>query len=99
MGEDPSVPPHRQQAVGVIRRGGEHLLTLIEGTLDIARIESGKLTLQVRPMRFADCVHEMVEMFEPQAGPRALRSASTRRACCPRWCAATTSACGRSSST
>jgi len=72
MGEDPSVPPHRRQAVGVIRRGGEHLLTLIEGTLDIARIESGKLTLQVRPMRFADCVHEMVEMFEPQARAKGL---------------------------
>ncbi|AVT21249.1 hybrid sensor histidine kinase/response regulator [Paracidovorax avenae] len=72
MGEDASVPPHRRQAVGVIRRGGEHLLTLIEGTLDIARIESGKLTLQVRPMRFADCLHEMVEMFEPQARAKGL---------------------------
>ncbi|KQR50114.1 ATP-binding protein [Acidovorax sp. Leaf160] len=73
MGEDTTVPPHRQQAVGVIRRGGEHLLTLIEGTLDIARIESGKLTLQVRPMRFADCMHEMVEMFEPQARAKGLQ--------------------------
>jgi len=73
MGEDTTVPPHRQQAVGVIRRGGEHLLSLIEGTLDIARIESGKLTLQVRPMRFADCMHEMAEMFEPQARAKGLQ--------------------------
>ena len=73
MGEDTAVPPHRQQAVGVIRRGGEHLLSLIEGTLDIARIESGKLTLQVKPMRFADCVHEMCEMFEPQARAKGLQ--------------------------
>ena len=29
----------------MIRRGGDHLLSLIEGTLDIARIEGGKLTL------------------------------------------------------
>ncbi|MGH6626568.1 MAG: ATP-binding response regulator, partial [Burkholderiaceae bacterium] len=72
MGEDPAVPPHRKQAVSVIRRGGEHLLSLIEGTLDIARIESGKLTLNVKPMQFADCVHEMASMFELQASGKGL---------------------------
>ncbi|MDF2465301.1 MAG: response regulator [Ramlibacter sp.] len=72
MGEDTSVPPHRKQAVNVIRRGGEHLLSLIEGTLDIARIEAGKLTLAVKPMQFADCVHEMAGMFELQASAKGL---------------------------
>ena len=73
MGEDASIPPHRKQAVSVIRRGGEHLLSLIEGTLDIARIEAGKLTLNVRPMPFADCVHEVAGMFELQAAAKGLR--------------------------
>ncbi len=72
MGEDTGVPPHRRQAVTVIKRGGEHLLSLIEGTLDIARIESGKLTLNVKPMEFADFVHEMAGMFEPQAAAKGL---------------------------
>jgi len=72
MGEDAGVPPHRKQAVSVIKRGGEHLLSLIEGTLDIARIESGKLTLNVKPMRFADCVHETAGMFELQAAAKGL---------------------------
>ncbi len=72
MGEDTSVPPHRQQAVSVIKRGGEHLLALIEGTLDMARIEAGKLTLNVRPMHFADCMHEMAGMFELQAASKGL---------------------------
>ncbi len=72
MGEDASVPPHRQQAVSVIKRGGEHLLSLIEGTLDIARIESGKLTLATKAMPFADLLHEMAEMFEPQARAKGL---------------------------
>lgn len=72
MGEDPQVPPHRQQAVNVIRRGGEHLLSLIEGTLDIARIEAGKLRLDVAPMRFADCVHEVAGLFELQATGKGL---------------------------
>ena len=73
MGEDPAIPPHRKQAVHVIKRGGEHLLQLIEGTLDIARIEAGKLTLSVRPMQFADCVHEVAGMFELQAEGKGLR--------------------------
>ena len=36
----------RRTRSSVILRGGDHLLSLIEGTLDIARIEAGKLTLQ-----------------------------------------------------
>ena len=73
MGEDSAIPAHRKQAVNVIKRGGEHLLSLIEGTLDIAHIESGKLRLNVKPMRFADCIDEMCDMFEPQALAKGLR--------------------------
>ncbi len=72
MGEDASIPAHRKQAVGVIKRGGEHLLSLIEGTLDIARIESGKLTLMQKPMYFAHLVQEMAGMFEPEAQAKGL---------------------------
>ena len=72
MGEDVSIPSHRRQAVSVIKRGGEHLLSLIEGTLDIARIESGKLTLNVKPMHFADFVQELANMFELEAQAKGL---------------------------
>lgn len=72
LGEDPAVPSHRKHAIHVIKRGGEHLLSLIEGTLDIARIESGKLTLNVKPMRFADFVHELASLFELQAAAKGL---------------------------
>jgi signal transduction histidine kinase/CheY-like chemotaxis protein/purine-cytosine permease-like protein len=67
MGEDTSIPSHRKQAVAVIKRGGEHLLSLIEGTLDMAHIESGKLTLNVKPMPFAELVSDMASLFELEA--------------------------------
>ncbi len=67
LDEDPAMPAHRRQAVQVIRRGGDHLLSLIEGTMDIARIESGKLSLHVRPMRFREGLQEIARMFELQA--------------------------------
>jgi signal transduction histidine kinase/purine-cytosine permease-like protein/FixJ family two-component response regulator len=71
--EDPTLPPHRQQAVGVIRRGGEHLLSLIEGTLDIARIEAGKLALDPKPLRLREALEQIVQMFELQAVSKGLR--------------------------
>ncbi|MDP2417357.1 MAG: ATP-binding protein [Hydrogenophaga sp.] len=71
--EDTGMAPHRAQAIRVIHRGGEHLLSLIEGTLDIARIESGKLKLDVRPMAFADTLQEVASMFELQAAAKGLQ--------------------------
>ncbi len=73
MGEDAAVPPHRRQAVAVIKRGGEHLLSLIEGTLDIAHIEAGKLRLNARPMPFAELMSELADMFELEAADKGLR--------------------------
>ena len=73
MGEDAAIPPHRKQAVSVIKRGGEHLLSLIEGTLDMAHIESGKLTLNVKPMQFANGMAELAGMFELQAAGKGLQ--------------------------
>ncbi len=70
MGEDASVPPHRRQAVAVIKRGGEHLRSLIEEARSIWPIEAGKLArcMPAKPMRFrADTLHELADMFELQA--------------------------------
>lgn len=69
---DPAIPPSRQQAIQVIRRSGDHLLSVIEGTIDIARIESGKLTLDIRPLDFAGFIEQIVAMFELQARGKGL---------------------------
>ena len=71
--EDGSAPPRHRRAVQVIRRGGDHLLSLVEDTLDIARIEGGRFKLQPQAMRFADCVHEIAHLFELQAQAKGIR--------------------------
>ena len=72
LDEDEAMPKHRKQAVSVIRRGGDHLLSLIEGTLDIARIEGGKLTLDVKAVDFREMLQQMVRLFELQAAGKGI---------------------------
>ena len=72
LDNDPAIPAHRQQAVRVIRSSGEHLLALIEGTLDIARIEGGKLTFDTKELDFPDFIGQIVRMFELQATNKGL---------------------------
>jgi len=69
---DEAIPPHRRQAVSVIKKSGEHLLSLIEGTLDIARIESGKFALDMRALAFPGFIRQLVGMFELQARNKGL---------------------------
>ena len=72
LDEDEAMPQHRKQAVSVIRRGGDHLLSLIEGTLDIARIEGGKLTLDVKAVHFREMLQQIVRLFELQAAGKGI---------------------------
>lgn len=63
---DKSIPLNRRRATSVIRKSGEHLLSLIEGVLDIARIESGKLKMDIEEVHFSDFLQQIVHMFEVQ---------------------------------
>ena len=67
MEHDGSIPQHRRDALGVIRRSGEHLVSLIDGLLDIAKIESGKLTLDAEEVRFPEFLAQIAGMFRLQA--------------------------------
>lgn len=72
LDNDTTIPANRKQSIRVIRRSGEHLLSLIEGTLDIARIESGKLTFDMKPLKFPEFINQIVSMFELQARNKGL---------------------------
>ncbi len=45
--------------------GGRHLLTLIDEVLDIARIESGRITLSPEPIVLRDVLRQSLEMVRP----------------------------------
>ncbi len=73
LDSDQDFPDNKKQAIRVIRRSGEHLLSLIEGTLDIARIEGGKLTFDIKPIRFTELIQQIVSMFELQAHNKGIK--------------------------
>ncbi len=72
LDNDKTIPANRKQAIRVVRRSGEHLLSLIEGTLDIARIESGKLTFDNKLIKFPEFIDQIISMFRLQAKNKGL---------------------------
>lgn len=71
--KDPSMPAHRRDALSVIRRSGEHLADLIEGLLDISKIEAGRLDLHRDQVRIAILLEQLVQMFRLQAEAKGLQ--------------------------
>jgi len=70
--KDAHIPVNRRDAIDVIRRSGEHLLGLIDGLLDIAKIEAGKLRLDRGEVHLPEFLDQIVKMFELQAETKGL---------------------------
>jgi signal transduction histidine kinase/CheY-like chemotaxis protein/purine-cytosine permease-like protein len=69
---DQAIPPHRREAIRTIRRSGEHLAGLIEGLLDISKIEAGRIEIDRREVRLIDCLEQLVDMFRLQAARKGI---------------------------
>lgn len=63
---------HREK-VSVIRRSGDHLSDLIEGLLDISRIEAGRIELMRDQISLHGFIDELIEMFRLQATAKGIR--------------------------
>lgn len=72
MEQDESIPEHRKEAIGVIRRSGVYLTDLIEGLLDISKIEAGRLDLHRDRVRIGFLMEQLVTMFRLQAEEKGL---------------------------
>jgi CheY-like chemotaxis protein/anti-sigma regulatory factor (Ser/Thr protein kinase) len=62
----------QRECVHQILKGGSHLLDLINEVLDIARIESGQLSLSPEPVDPRDIVQRSVELVTPLAARRGI---------------------------
>lgn len=73
LDKDPNIPANRRNAVSTIRRSGEYLGDLIEGLLDISKIEAGRLDLHSNQVRIETLLNQIVNMFELQAKAKGIR--------------------------
>jgi signal transduction histidine kinase/CheY-like chemotaxis protein/purine-cytosine permease-like protein len=69
---DPDLPPRRHEAVSIIRRSGEHLSGLIEGLLDISKIEAGRLEIYSETIHLPEFLSQLVAVFRMQADEKEL---------------------------
>ena len=69
---DAGIPVPKQGGIRVIRRSAEHLSGLIDGLLDISKIEAGRLQLSRDEVRPADFLGQIVDMFRLQAEAKSL---------------------------
>jgi len=60
------------EAAGVIRRSAEHLTNLVEGLLDISRVESGVLKFRQDVVRLPALLDHVIDMFRMQAAAKGL---------------------------
>ncbi|MGH7007673.1 MAG: sensor histidine kinase, partial [Stellaceae bacterium] len=60
-------PARYREYATLIRRSGEHLLTIINDILDIAKLQSGKTELRVETAVLAPIIDEAVRLVAPRA--------------------------------
>jgi PAS domain S-box-containing protein len=72
--ESDSAPPtsSQKESISQILHAGWYLLELINEILDLAMIESGRLSLSLEPVLLADIMLECRAMIEPQAQRRGI---------------------------
>lgn len=72
MEMDSALSEANQNKIAVIKRSGEHLADLIEGLLDISKIEAGRLEIQRNTIQFKSLLGQLEKMFLLQAQDKGL---------------------------
>ena len=70
LGENLS--PDQRRNLGTISRAGAHLLSLINGVLDMAKIEAGRMSVTVQPFDLPQLLSDVESMFRLRAADKGL---------------------------
>jgi signal transduction histidine kinase/DNA-binding response OmpR family regulator len=85
MNRETSLTPQQKENLGIINRSGEHLLSLINDVLDLAKIESGKMTLYPTDFDLYGLLDLIAEMLAMKAESKGLELIIERNNDLPRY--------------
>jgi len=69
---DAPLTDKQNEYLDIIRRSGEHLLSLINEILDLARVEAGRMDVRLAPVCSSDLIEECVALVRPLALKRTI---------------------------
>ena len=72
LGRDRSLNQQQHEGVEVIRRSGEHLLSLINDILDMAKVEAGRMELEENEFSLRELIENLETVFKIRAQQRGL---------------------------
>lgn len=70
LSQDDQIPAAQRGNLATVKRNGEHLTDLIEGLLEISKIEAGRLTLQRDEFNLKAILQQLVDMFQMVAAQK-----------------------------
>ncbi|MBV9500570.1 MAG: response regulator [Acidobacteriaceae bacterium] len=66
------VSESQRRDLNVINRSGEHLLSLINDVLDMAKIDAGRTVIETAPLNLKDLVSDVMDLMRVRAAERGL---------------------------
>jgi len=73
LSQDQELPARQRETLAIVKRNGEHLADLIEGLLEISKIEAGRVTLQRDEFNLKAILQQLVDMFQMQANQKGIK--------------------------
>jgi len=73
LSRDQALPLKQREIISIVKRNGEHLADLIEGLLEISKIEAGRVNLQRDEFNLKAILQQLVDMFQMQASKKGLK--------------------------
>jgi signal transduction histidine kinase/DNA-binding NarL/FixJ family response regulator len=83
--QDSNLSPEQQEHLNIINRSGEHLLTLINDVLEIAKIEAGKIHLDIGVLDLHEMVRDVIDMMQLRAEQKGIQLKLEQSSVFPRY--------------
>ncbi len=85
MRREPQLTESQRENLDIINRSGEHLLTLIDDVLEIAKIEAGRIQLENAPFDLGTMVRDVADMMRLRAQQKGLHLLLDQSSAFPRY--------------